>query len=67
MEDEGLGKEEVLKLRQEQVVPVLKTLKEWMLREIPKILPTSPAGKAITYFLKRYDKLMYIQPMQILG
>ena len=58
MEDEGLDKEEVLKLRQEEAVPVLKTLKEWMLKELPKLLPTSPVGKAMTYFLKRYDKLI---------
>lgn len=58
MEDEGLDKVEALKLRQEQAVPVLKTLKEWMLKELPKILPASPVGKAMTYFLKRYDKLI---------
>lgn len=58
MEDEGLDKEEVLKLRQEQAVPVLKTLKEWMLKELPKVLPTSPTGKAMSYFLKRWDKLI---------
>ena len=58
MEDEGLDKEEVLKLRQYEAVPVLKTLKEWMLKELPKILPTSPVGKAMSYFLKRYDKLI---------
>jgi len=58
IEDEGLDKEEVLQLRQQQAVPVLKTLKEWMLIELPKLLPTSPVGKAMTYFLKRYDKLI---------
>lgn len=58
IEDEGLSKEEALKLRQQQAVPVLKTLKEWMLQELPKILPTNPAGKAMSYFLTRYDKLL---------
>ena len=58
IEDEGLSKEEVLKLRQQQAVPVIKTLKEWMLQELPKILPTNPVGKAMSYFLKRYDKLL---------
>ncbi len=58
IEEEGLDKEEALQLRQQEAVPVLKTLKEWMLKELPKVLPTSPAGKAMTYFLKRYDKLI---------
>jgi transposase len=58
IEDEGLSKQEVLQLRQQQAVPILKTLKEWMLKEFPKLLPTSPTGKAMSYFLKRYDKLI---------
>lgn len=58
IEEEGLSKEETLNLRQQEAVPVLKALKEWMLKELPKILPTSSAGKAMSYFLKRYDKLL---------
>lgn len=58
IEEEGLTKEEALQLRQQEAVPVLKTLKEWMLKELPKVLPTSPVGKAMTYFIKRYDKLL---------
>ncbi len=56
--EEGLSKDETLKLRQEEAMPVLKDLKEWMLLQYPKVLPQSPIGKAISYFLKRWDKLI---------
>jgi transposase len=56
--DEGLTNEEALKLRQEESMPILKALKEWMLAEYPKVLPTSPIGNGMAYFLKRWDKLI---------
>jgi len=56
--DVGLTKDEALKLRQEEAMPILKALKEWMLAEYPKVLPTSPIGNAMAYFLKRWDKLI---------
>jgi len=58
VEDEGLTKEEVLKLRQQEAMPVLKALKEWMLAEYPKVLPKSAIGIGMAYFLKRWDKLI---------
>jgi transposase len=58
IEDEGLTKEEVLKLRQEEAMPILQALKEWMIVEYPKVLPKSPTGIAMAYFLKRWDKLI---------
>jgi transposase len=58
IEDKGLTKEEVLKLRQEKAMPVLNELKQWMLVEYPKVLQTSPIGAAMAYFLKRWDKLI---------
>jgi transposase len=58
IKDEGLTNEEALKLRQEEAVPVLKALKEWMLVEYPKVLSTSPIGNGMAYFLKRWDKLI---------
>jgi transposase len=58
IEDEGLTKEEALKLRQEGAMPILKELKEWMLVEYPKVLPQSPIGNGMAYFLKRWDKLI---------
>lgn len=58
IENEGLCNEETRKLRQEESMPILNELKEWMLREYPKVLPKSPTGKAMSYFLKRWDKLI---------
>jgi transposase len=44
-------------LRQEEAIPILKTLKEWMTAEYPKVLPKSPIGQAIAYCLPRWEKL----------
>src|SRR5207249_3735128 len=41
IKDEGLTKDALLQLRQKEAVPVLKTLKEWMRAEYPKVLPQS--------------------------
>lgn len=53
----SVEEQEVLKLRQEKAVPVLDSLKEWMLENYPKVLPQSPIGKAISYSLQRWDRL----------
>jgi len=58
IKDVGLTKEDALKLRQEEAMPILKALKEWMLAEYPKVLRTSPIGNGMAYFLKRWDKLI---------
>jgi len=58
MENECLCNEEKLKLRQQEAVPILNELKEWMQREYPKVLPNNPTGKAMSYFLKRWEKLI---------
>lgn len=57
IKDEGLTDEAVLKLRQEEAVPVLKALKEWMTEAYQKVLPKSPIGAAIAYCLPRWEKL----------
>ena len=54
---EALSAEAILALRQEKSVPVLKELREWMIAEYPKVLPSSVIGKAIAYSLKRWEKL----------
>ena len=54
---EDLSAEAILALRQEKSVPVLKELKEWMIAEYPKVLPSSIIGKALAYSLKRWEKL----------
>lgn len=45
------------KVRQEQSLPVLRLLGEWMRHEYEQVLPKSPIGKALAYSIKRWDKL----------
>src|SRR5437867_8285486 len=47
----------VEQLRQQEAVPVLKALKEWMTEEYQKVLPKSPIGQAIAYCLPRWERL----------
>ena len=44
-------------IRQEQSLPILKLLREWMRHEYELVLPKSPIGKALAYSLKHWDKL----------
>ena len=53
----GLTGDEVIKLRQQEAVPILKTMKQWMTEEYPKLLSSSTIAKAIAYSLPRWDKL----------
>jgi transposase len=46
-----------LELRQTESVPVLATIKEWLLDNAAKVQPKTPIGKAINYSLTRWDKL----------
>ncbi len=57
IKDEQLSSEAILQLRQQQAVPILKQLKQWMIEEYAKVLPKSPIGQAIAYSLPRWDKL----------
>ena len=54
---EELSADAILTLRQEKSMPVLKELKEWMVVEYPKVLPSGAIGNAIAYSLKRWGKL----------
>lgn len=55
--EEKLAAEQVVKLRQEASIPVLKELKEWMAAQVSEVIPKSPIGQAISYSLSRWDKL----------
>ena len=57
IKDEELSSEAILQLRQQEAVPVLKQLKEWMTEEYAKVLPKSPIGQAMAYSLPRWNKL----------
>lgn len=47
-----------LAIRQEQSVPVLESLHSWLKDHIHQVTPSSSIGKAISYALPRWEKLM---------
>lgn len=55
--ENGLTEEQALALRQEKAVPILKKLKQWMLKAYREVTPASPIGKALSYSLERWEKL----------
>ena len=57
MRDAENSWEERTKIRQEKAAPVLKELKEWMLEQLPLVLPSSPLGQALAYTFKRWKGL----------
>ncbi len=60
--DENLTHDERKTLRQEYAKPVLEELETWLRQNHLTTLPKSKIGKAITYALKRWDKLQrYIE------
>jgi len=46
-----------LQRRQEQSVPLLTTLCQWLEKERPNVLPKSPIGEAFTYALNQWQAL----------
>lgn len=54
----GLPPEDILRERQEKSVPILNTLFEWLKEIEPRVLPSSPTGKAISYALGQWSKLI---------
>jgi len=47
----------VVEKRIAESAPLLEELHEWMVREYPKVLPSSPIGKAIAYALPLMDSM----------
>jgi len=47
-----------LRERQEQCVPILTTLCQWLKEQQRQVLPKSPIGEAITYALNQWDALV---------
>jgi len=47
-----------LDLRQEKSVPVLEQLYQWLKETVVQVTPTSAIGKAISYALPRWERLM---------
>ena len=57
MRDAGSNWEERTGLRQEKATPILEELKQWMLQQLPQVLPKSPLGIALAYTLPRWEGL----------
>lgn len=57
IKEEGIDADAILQLRQQEAVPILKNLKDWMTEEYPNVTPKSPIGQAMAYSLPRWDKL----------
>lgn len=57
IKDEQWDSDAILQLRQEEAIPILNKLKDWMIEEYPKVIPKSPIGQAISYSLQRWDRL----------
>ena len=56
--EEQLGDLDVLKLRQQEAVPILESLGKWMQQAYVEVLPKSAIGKALAYSIERWEQLM---------
>ncbi len=57
IKEKGLSEEQTAALRQEKALPVIESLKKWMIAAKPGLLPKSPMGKAVDYTLSRTEAL----------
>ena len=53
----NLSYDEIGQKRQLESVPVLDRFYDWLLLELPKVIPGTPIHRAIAYALNRFDKL----------
>jgi transposase len=56
--EQHLTGQQIMQLRQNEAVPVLKKLGEWMKEQYIEVLPKSPIGKALGYSIERWEELM---------
>ena len=56
--DEQLSELDVLKLRQQESLPILEALGKWMQQAYVEVLPKSAIGKALVYSIERWEQLM---------
>jgi transposase len=54
-----LTENQIVEIRREQASPILDEIKQWMIEEYPKVLPSSPIGKALSYALPLWDNMYY--------
>ena len=58
IKEQELTGDAVVQLRQYEAIPILQTLKTWMIEEYPKlVVKKSPIAQAMGYFLPRWEKL----------
>ncbi|HRP33704.1 MAG TPA: IS66 family transposase [Agriterribacter sp.] len=58
IKDQALTADAVVQLRQQKAIPILQTLKNWMVEEYPKLaVKKSSIAQAMGYFLPRWEKL----------
>lgn len=55
--EKNLTPEERKVLRDKEVAPLIKTLKAWCDANKAKVIPKSPIGNAINYFINEYEEL----------
>ncbi len=67
IKEAGLPADAIVTLRQQEALPVLQTLKDWMETEYPRIgVKKSPIAQAMGYFLPRWKKLcIYTQDARL--
>lgn len=56
---QGLSYDEITKVRQDEAVPILNELHQWMLEQYKTLLPSAHITVAINYALERWDRLCY--------
>lgn len=54
-----LTESQIVEKRMIEASPILTELKEWMLQQYPKVLPSNPIGKAMAYALPLMDNMKY--------
>jgi transposase len=56
--DQGLTYDQIKTLRQEKAVPLLNEMEAWLKENIYQVLPKSAIGKAISYTLNQWPRLI---------
>lgn len=56
-DDEQMDYDQREQLRFDLALPILHAFEVWLKKEYPKVLPKSPIGKAISFALKRFNRL----------
>lgn len=57
--EKNLTDEQIKKRRQQESVPILNQLHEWMVAQYKLLLPSAPMSQAIGYSLRHWERLCY--------